>query len=119
MDSKKNAFKKGDLLTLELELRYISDMFNILTTKLSESESKEQDEFQTQKIVMTLVFLLLMALINSFIVSKMFKSLDGRKYDNIRILRLVPMFMILESKMLKTYLLKSYKDDLSSITNKL
>jgi len=45
--------------------------------------------------------------------------LDGQKFDNMKILRVIPVSMILESKMLKTYLLKSFKDDLSSVKNKM
>ena len=114
-----NALNQDSLIRIESNMKYIEEGFDVLINSLAESELKEQDTFQTNQIIILLVFIVLLGIINYFMVWKGFKRLDGQKFDNMKILRVIPAPMILESKMLKTYLLKSFKDDLSSITNKI
>jgi len=86
---------------------------------LSAGELDSQDKFQSNMIVFIVVFVILLVILNYLMVLAGFKRLDGQKFDNMKILRVIPVSMILESKMLKTYLLKSFKDDLSSVKNKM
>jgi len=113
------ALNQDSLKTLESVLQYLSQGFYLLTENLANNEDSEQDNFQVTQIVILLVFLSVLLIMNYFMVWKGFRRLDGQKFDNMKILRVIPAPLILESKMIKTYLLKSFKDDLSSITNKI
>ena len=113
------ALDQDSLKKLESVLKYLSQGFYLLSENLAHNEENEQDNFQVTQIVILLVFLSILLIMNYFMVWKGFRRLDGQKFDNMKILRVIPAPLILESKMIKTYLLKSFKDDLSSITNKI
>jgi len=113
------AVSQDNLKKLESVLQYLSQGFYLLSENLANNEDQEQDQFQINQVVILLVFLAILVVLNYLMVWKGFKRLDGQKFDNMKILRVIPAPLILESKMIKTYLLKSFKDDLSSITNKI
>jgi len=113
------AVSQDNLKKLESVLQYLSQGFYLLSENLVNNEDREQDQFQINQVVILLVFLAILVILNYLMVWKGFRRLDGQKFDNMKILRVIPAPLILESKMIKTYLLKSFKDDLSSITNKI
>jgi len=116
---KKNALDQDSLITMEAEYMYLTGGFENLFKLLLQGELDSQDSFQSNQIVVIVVFVVLLVVLNYIMVLAGFKKLDGQKFDNMKILRVIPVPMILESKMLKTYLLKSFKDDLSSVKNKM
>jgi len=119
VSDKKDALDQDSLITMEAEYMYLTGGFENLFKLLLQGEKDSQDSFQSNQIVFIVVFVVLLVVLNYIMVLAGFKRLDGQKFDNMKILRVIPVSMILESKMLKTYLLKSFKDDLSSVKNKM
>jgi len=113
-----NALDQDNLIALEVEWLYLTELFENLIDNLAAGEGREHRQFKTLSTILLIVFIVLLFGLNYLLIWKGFRRLDRQKFDNMKILRVIPVSMILDSKMLKTYLLKSFKDDLSSIKNK-